>query len=332
MERLVVCGWEHDESALLQALREQAQLETVAVGDQYPARLVRARTATRLACYQHPRQMARDQAFDALLLGAPDAAEEVATTAAVRGADLLLLGDRMDADALHAASTAAVRYGTALAVLRPSLRTAGLSFVTDLVEADSRWTPSLLTLDIADERPAPQLLRDALALVLRMSEATPLEVIASAAGDDETPATIAAHLRGPEGALTVITVRGLVDPVVRLHADTANGTIALDTAEAETHVALTSLQGERERTTLRDGDTLAAEARRVARIRHGEPLDARHALREVAVLRAVEESLATGQPVAVGEPSMRSILRLLAGGEHPSPRRGHLHVVQALGS
>jgi hypothetical protein len=92
MERLVVCGWEHDESALLQALREQAQLETVAVGDQYPARLVRARTATRLACYQHTRQMAHDQAFDALLLGAPDSAEEVATTAAVRGADLLLLG------------------------------------------------------------------------------------------------------------------------------------------------------------------------------------------------------------------------------------------------
>ena len=68
------------------ALREQAQLETVAIGDQYPARLVRARTATRLACYQHPRQMARDQAFDALLLAAPEAAEEVTTTAAVRGA------------------------------------------------------------------------------------------------------------------------------------------------------------------------------------------------------------------------------------------------------
>ncbi|MFA7295970.1 MAG: hypothetical protein WC211_02125 [Dehalococcoidia bacterium] len=332
MERLVVCGWEHDESALLQALREQAQLETVAVGDQYPARLVRARTATRLACYQHPRQMARDQAFEALLLGAPEAAEEVATTAAVRGADLLLLGDRMDADALHAASTAAVRYGTALAVLRPALRTAGLSFVTDLVAADPRWTPSLLTLDVADERPAPLLLRDALALVLHMSEGTPLEVVASAAGDDETPSTIAVHLRGPEGALTTIIVRGLLDPTMRLRADTANGTIELDATEDESHVALTSLQGERERTTLRNGDTLAAEARRVARIRHGEPLDARHALREVAVLRAVEESLASGQPVAVGEPSMRSILRLLAGGEHPSPRRGRLHVVEAIGS
>jgi hypothetical protein len=332
MERLVVCGWEHDESALLQALREQAQLETVAIGDQYPARLVRARTATRLACYQHPRQMARDQAFDALLLAAPEAAEEVTTTAAVRGADLLLLGDRMDADALHAASTAAIRYGTALAVLRPFVRTAGLTFVTDLVEADPRWTPSLLMLDLADERPAPQLLRDALAMVLRMSEATPLEVVATAAGDTETPAAIAVHLRGSEGVMCTIAVRGLVDPAVRLHADTANGTIDIDTAENESHVTLTSLQGERERTTLRDGDTIAAEARRVARIRHGEPLDARHALREVAVLRAVEESLATGQPVAVGEPSMRSILRLLAGGAHPSPRQGRLHLVGALGS
>ena len=131
---------------------------------------------------------------------------------------------------------------------------------------------------------------------------------------------------------TSITVRGLVDPAMRLHADTANGTIDLDAAENEAHVALTSLQGERERTTLRDGDTLVAEARRVARIRHGEPLDARHALREVAVLRAVEESLSTGQPVAVGEPSMRSILRLLAGGEHPTPRRARLHVVEAIGS
>ena len=56
------------------------------------------------------------------------------------------------------------------------------------------------------------------------------------------------------------------------------------------------------------------------------------ALREVAVLRAVEESMVTGQPVAVGEPSMRSILRLLAGGAHPSPRQGRLHLVGALGS
>lgn len=332
MERLVVCGWEYDENALLRALREQAGLETVAVGDQHPTHLVRARSATRLACYQHPRQMVRDQAFDALLLASPDLAEDVTATAAVRGADLLLLGDRMDADALHAATTAAVRYGTALAVLRPFLRTAGLTFVTDLVEADPRWTPTLLTLDVADERPAPYVLRDALAAAMRLGETTPLEVIASVAGDPETPTAIAVHLRGVDGTMTTISVRGLSYPSVRLRADTANGTIDLDTTDDESHVALTSLQGERERTTLLDGDSVAAEARRVARIRHGEPLDAHHALREVAVLRAVEESLATGQPVAVGEPSMRSILRLLAGGEHASPRRGSLHLVGALSS
>ena len=332
MERLVVCGWEHDENALLQALREQAGLETVAVGDQHAAHLVRARGATRLACYQHPRQMVRDQAFDALLLAGPELAEEVTTTAAVRGSDLLLLGDRMDADALHAATTASVRYGTALAVLRPFLRSAGLSFVTDLVDADPRWTPTLLTIEAADERPTPHVLRDALAAAVRLGETSPLEVVASIAGEPETPTAIAMHLRGTDGAMITITARGLADPAIRLRAETANGTIELDALEGESRVALTSLEGERERTTLRDGDTLAVEARRVARIRHGEPLDARLALHEVAILRAVEESIATGQPVPVGEPSMRSILRLLAGGEHASPRRGRLHVVGALGS
>jgi hypothetical protein len=37
-------------------------------------------------------------------------------------------------------------------------------------------------------------------------------------------------------------------------------------------------------------------------------------LREAAVLRAVEEAIVTEYPAAVGQSSMRSILRMLSGG------------------
>ncbi|RLT28445.1 MAG: hypothetical protein DWI48_00595 [Chloroflexi bacterium] len=340
MERLVVSGWEDDASALLQALREHARLEVIAVGDQYASNLVRARAATKLSCFQHLRQMVIDVDFDALLLAAPERADDLATLATVRGADLLLLGDHLDAEAMQAAATASFRHGGALAVLRPMLRTAGLGFVSDLIDADPRWTPEVFTLELWDERPAAQILRDGVAAATRLLEHAPVEAIASIAGvDREEPTTIAVQLRGVDGSLATVTIYGETSRRMRLHAATSNGSIDLESVDGESRVMLSPRNGAAERSVLRDPDMLAFEAQRTARILDGEALDARFALREAAVLHAVEEAIATACPAPVGQSSMRSILRLLSGGvddaaltvaqtsNEPQEARAPLHLI-----
>ena len=64
MEQLAVYGWSDATPALLETLREVAGFEAVAVGDERPAALVRARAATGLPGFQHVREMARKAAFE----------------------------------------------------------------------------------------------------------------------------------------------------------------------------------------------------------------------------------------------------------------------------
>lgn len=330
MERLILCGWESDETRLLEALRIEAQLEAVAVGDHRAAALVQARTALRLPCYQHLREMVRTTAFDAMLIAAPELAADLATDAAARGCDLLLLGDQMDGAALEAAATASIRYGVALAVLRPALRSAGLLFLADFIEADARWTPVALQIDMRDDRPIHAQLRDAVATVTRLMRSTPTEVIASVAGPDlDEPIVAAAHIRFEDGRLASVSAQPAESARLRISAHTAAGTIELDSADGDSRLTLAPRGHEPQRSLLRDEDATTLESRRVAAVRRrDDALDARLAHREASLLHALEASMASGLPARVEDLGTRSTLRMLTGGSTaPTPRVGQLHVV-----
>jgi hypothetical protein len=335
MDRMIVCGWNEDAVPLLQALREGANLEAVAVGDPHPVHLVRAHAATKLACFQHLRQMTHAINFDAALLATSDFADEVATTAAIRDADLMLLGEKMNAESLQAAATASFRHGSSLAVLRPMLRKQAFSFVTDLIDANPLWMPTILDIDLRDQRSATALLRDAVAAVVRLVDQDPREVVASAAGmDPEEPAAVATQLRYEGGSLVTISARGFSPHALRFDAQARAGTIEVDGGLEESRVAVTAWGAEPERSVLREHNALEREASRVARIRSGDPLDARFALREASVLRAIEESLATAMPIPVKHASTRSTFRVLRGDScHATgPRLGNLRVLTTAGA
>ena len=327
MDRLIACGWDDETAPLLAALRSEARLEPVAVGDPHAGNLVRARSATRLPCYQHLHEMARAIDYEAVLIADSGYAEDLATTAALRGADLLVAASSLDAEALTGTVTAATRHGVALALFRPSLRTAGFAFLTDLIDADPRWLPLALDIELCGEQPVAALLRDASAAALRLSK-SPSQVVASMAGlDPEAPVSAAAHLRATDGTLVTLRVQHGA-PRLRISGQAGAGTFEVASRDGESRVTCIPWTGESEHSVLRDADPLVLEAQRVERIRSGEPLDAHSAHREAALLQAVERALVSGEvtPVAAGEP--RSALRVIAGGGHlDASHRARLHVI-----
>jgi hypothetical protein len=329
MDRLIVCGWDDDAEPLLEALRLHARLQLTAVGDQHPVSLVRARAATRLSCYQHLRQMVDSLDFEAALIGTPELAAELAISAAARGGDLLLRGDRMDAEALEAGATAAARHGVALAVLRPALRGAGYTFLTELVTADPRWIPAVLDVEVRDQRPAMGLLRDALAAATRLLATTPMSVVASAAGlDGAEPLALSAELRYADGSLVTLAGRSSVAPGMRLVAQTPAGTLELRSERGQSRLSITPWSGRTEESVLRDPIGIEADAERVARVRDGDAVDAQLAHREASILHAIEDAVVSGTAESVELAGTRSTLRVLAGGMRASsPRVGALHLV-----
>ncbi len=333
MERLLVCGWDVGKTRSLQgmlaALRREAALEAVAVGDRQPSALVHARAALGLPCYQHLREMIRTTDSDVVLFATPELAGELAADAAARGRDLLLLGDQMDVAALDAAATASVRYGVSLAVIRPAQRGAGLTFLTDLIEADQRWTPVALQLELRGDRTAHALMCDLIAATTRLMRATPTEVVTSVGGHDlDNPVSIAAHLRFDDHRLVTLSARpGLSDRLV-LSADTSAGSIELDAADGDSRLTLAPWGGDAQRSLLRDQDPVMLEARHVSEVRGGDALDQKLAHREAALLYASEAAAATGILARVEDLDTRTTLRMLAGGAtDATPRLGQLRVV-----
>lgn len=315
MDRLVVCGWDDDTEPLLEALRLHAGLQAVAVGDERAASLVRARTATRLSCYQHLLPMVERGDFDAALVGESDMAAELAASAAQRGADLLLLGDHVDADTLETAAMSATRLGVAFAVLRPSLGGAGYAFLTDLVGAEPRWTPTVLDIEVRDQRPAVGLLRDALAAATRLLGATPLSVVASAAGlDSDDPLALSAELRYADGSLVTLAGRVSPAPSLRVAAQSPAGTLELRAGDGQSRLSVTRWRGRAEESVLRDPIGIEVEAARVARVRAGEGTDAQLAPLEAAILRAIEDAVSSGSVESVEPTGTRATFRVLTGG------------------
>ncbi|MFN8638368.1 MAG: hypothetical protein U0360_02670 [Dehalococcoidia bacterium] len=288
MRTLAVYGWSDSTPALLEALRTRAELEAVAIGDERPAALARARTATGLAVFQHAREMARSARFDTLLLGAGEHAAEIAEVAAARGADLVAIGALASADVLSRASIAAHRFGVALTVLRPWLRDPAL------LEVGARLSfepPALLLIDAAEPRPPMRLLRDLVAVATRVVGAPAIEVSASTLEDDES-APLTAHVRYASGRTVMLSARMALAPALRVLASSPERTL-----EARTISGCTVL----EETPARSGvlpfapvDRRAAVHREAARavVAAEAESDAGFAPAEAALLGAIEHALA----------------------------------------
>lgn len=329
MDRLIVCGWDDGAEALLEALRVHANLRPTAVGDTHTASLVRARSATRLSCYQHVRQMVDSLEFDAALIGTSELATELASHAADRGAAILLRGDHMDALALETAANAAALHGVPLAVLRPAIRNAGFTFLTELVAADPHWVPAVLDIEVRDPGPAAGSLRDALAVATRLLGAMPMSVVASAAGlDTADPLALSAHLHYADGSLVTLAGRSGVAPGMRIAMQAPAGTLELRAEQGQSRFSITPWRGNTEKSVQRDAPGIDLEAERVARVRSGDRVDAQLVQREAAILRAIEEALTSGAVEAVTPVGARSSFRVLPGGvEASSPPIGALHLV-----
>ena len=146
--------------------------------------------------------------------------------------------------------------------------------------------------------------------------------------DALTGAAVAAELRYADGSLASIRTRTADAARSTVFADCPLGELELNSEDGEATLTLSFRDGRSETTRLSDGDTLALEARRLTRALDGDGTDALLAPRDGSVLRALEQSLETGQVVAVEERSTRANLMLVEGrGVLPSTPRGRLHVV-----
>ena len=235
----------------------------------------------------------------------------------------------MDAAALRSAATAAARHGVALAVLRPALRCAGYAFLTGLIAADDRWQPRFINLELRGDRPAPALLRDAVAAAARLLPEAPETVTVSAAGRDEEPEALVAHLRLPDGALASVTARRAPAERMLLSTSAPAGSTDLVSAGSETELSVHPRGGASESSHLPGRDPDELEAARASAVRRGEAPDTLLAHRDAATLLAVEASLASGQTAAVRPPTTRAALRVLEGGRQTAstPATGRLQVV-----
>ena len=321
---LATLGWDRRVERALPLLEAHAGCRLVGVGDRSGVALVRARAATGAPCFQHTAEMVRRLDYDALLIADPEAGAELANTAAARGAHLFAFGDALPSAALEAVATAAVRHGGALALLRPLLQSSGVAHVRALAAGDPSARPTLLTLELQDRRRPESLLRDAVALAVRLLAAAPERVTAAATGADG----IAAQLRDADGALaTVLATTG--PPAVRLLAYGASEAIELEDRDGAIELTVRTPDGAMTAQRLHDADPLALEATRVTTVLAGDAQDLRLAHREAAVLDALESALVTGQTHHVAEPGVRATLQLLEGGTRTSARTGRLRVVPA---
>lgn len=293
MRKLAVYGWSDSTSALLEALREHASLEAVAVGDERPGALIRARTATGLPGFQHVREMARSAAFDTILIGAGSLAADVAEIAAARAADLLLLGAQAEADALARAAVAAARHGVSLAILRPWLHTPAHALIQSRLSAAP---PDMLLLEAAEPRPPMRVMRDLIALTTRVLGQRALDVSASETGASIEGAPLTAHLRFAGGHVVLLSARMALAPTFRVLASSASYTLEARTREGATTIeesvaGASAEQVEPPIESVHPLDALRLEVQRVVS-QTDIARDAELALVEAAILAAIESALA----------------------------------------
>ena len=329
MDRLAISGWTDQAARLLAALQDIASVSVAAIGDRDPAALVRARAATGSPCYQHSLEMLRSARYDTALIALDLGAAQAAETAASAGAAVLLSGACADGTTLVEAAEATMRAHVPLAVLRPRLQEAGIAFLLDLAAGDAGWRPRYIEIGLAGPTGAPELARDAVAIAGRMLHATPESAVGFVAGDEELDYTVlTADLRYADGSLASLRARTAGIDQTTIFAECALGDLDLRSEDGTAMLTITARDGRRETSRMTDGDTFALEARRALRALAGEGSDALLAPRDGSVLCALEQSIETGQVVAVEERSSRANLVLVEGrGVVTSTPSGRLHLV-----
>jgi len=328
MKRLAVCGWDERSAALLRAISLRSDLRAVAIGDDRPAALVRARTATGLPCYQHLREMLRAVEYDTLLIGDTADREALLEIAAERRASIILRGDAADARTLRAATTAVSTGADGLNVARPELNHAGIDLLTTLTTGEAEWTPTFLQIEVNDAAGIDAAICTTMALVARLQpEAATHVVVATLRGPTDVAMTASIQIRHAEQALTVVTVQDRLEEWWRISIQAPAGMAELVNRDGASTLTLEPTNGTAEQSELVDDDLLDVEAVRLA-----DPAsrrtDERFAAYEAALLMAVEGSINTGFIAPVREQSARSNLRVLEGGQLTTSRReGHLRIL-----
>lgn len=328
MQRLAICGWDERTAALVRAISRRTELRPVAIGDDRPAALVRARTATGLPCYQHLREMLRVAEYDAVLIGDTADREALLQLAAEHGSSILLRGDVANARTLRAAVDAVSTGAAGLKVIRPELNHAGFELLTSLTSGDAGWQPYLVQIDLSGAFGMDIGLNAGAGLVARLQPEAASQVVVSALHDrTDHPTTATIQIRHGSDALTMLTLHDYPDDYCRITVEARAARAKFTTRDGTSRLVLEPAGGVPERSELVDDDLLDLEAIRIGDAA-SRRADERLAPHEAALLSAIEGSLQTGFVTAVRDPGARGNLRMLRGGQlTTSPREGHLRLL-----
>jgi hypothetical protein len=328
MKRLVVCGWDEQTAALVRAISLRSELRPVAIGDDRPAALVRARSATGLPCYQHLREMLRAVDYDVILIGDTADREALTELAAEDGAAIILRSDAADAPTLRAASDAVSVGAAGLNVARPELNHAGLELLVSLTSGDPEWAPDLLHIELSDTHGVDAALNTAAALVGRLQPETATQAAAMAVrGPTDVAMSACVQVRHADRAVSMITVQGHHAERWRIAVEAPAGSAEFVNHAGEITLTIEPNDGTADRSELVDDDLLDLEAARIAN-QASRRSDERFAPYEAALLAAIEGSLNTGFVAPVRDPGARGNLRVLEGGQATTSRReGHLRIL-----
>lgn len=315
MPRLAVCGWEDQTPRLLAALQAQGGLTPSAIADPRASRLVRARTALGLPCFQHLHELIRATEYDAVLLDGPADLADLAGHAGARGASLLLSGDAADGTTLAAVAAVATTNGVPLVVLRPELRRAAFESIRETITNEPAWAPLSLDIRLRQPRTPMAALRDAVAFVCEVFQSGITEAIASPAGADlQHPTTLSAHLRFDSGKLATISASAASTEHLSIMWEAGAGSAVISATGETALLRLEPIGEEPQMLRITDGDTVSREAARSAHVLDGAGSDAFTAPRSAAALLAIERALRTGQVQRVIDAPARPALRVLTGG------------------
>lgn len=317
---LAVCGWTPEASEALAALEATGAFRAIGVADGSGAALVRARQETNVPCVRQARPWLASETYEAVLLASPDSLP-LATLAASRKADILLLPGACDAETLEGATHAARAHGVRLVILRPDRHDAGLTELARLLE-EPEWHPRYLDITVEGAAETDRLVGTIVAHTVRLLPERHGLVHASswAAGPGLSEHAVRAVL-GTTGSEVHLNARHAPVSYLRIVGDTLGGTFELCLTERRATFSYMTASGERVCYTPGWVDHWRVEAYRAI-----EADDAGQALEEAALLSAVARSAATGEPQAT-DCCRHPDLRVIEGRGHREPSRANLRLV-----
>jgi len=325
---LAVFGWSPEAAEALAALTStpastdvSGRFRAVGVTDPSGAALVQARRDTGLPCFQQVRQFLAAAEYDALLIATPQSAA-VATLAASRGADLLLLAAARDVGTLEAAAEAARRHGVRLSLLRPEAHDAGVADLVRLLASSPDWRPSYLDITVEGPTDIDRLLGTAVAHATSLARVTDALVHARAWSEsDGAPARVITATLEARGREIRVTARHAPDAFLRITGDAPAGAFDLRVAAGEASLSSTTCAREQTRYRPEWLDHWVIETARATSADDVTPARA-----QASVLGAVARAIVTGE-VQTTDCYARPELRIIEGRGIAHPRRGNLRLV-----